>query len=179
MAIKKVKIRNLKCFYGLFELELNNGLNILVGNNEAGKSTILEAVHLALTGLHCGKGIRNELSQYLFNNRVVDTYIKSVNSGNALPPPSILIEIYFDGSINPEFEGNGNTDRANSVEGLNFEITYDSKFDDEYRKLVASRNMQSLPIEYKADAQLVYESSIGISVQKSFQTICCHHASKT
>lgn len=148
MAIKKIKIRNFKCFCGLFELELNRGLNILVGNNEAGKSTILEAIHLALTGLYCGKGIRNELSQYLFNNKVVATYINSINSSKALPPPSILIEIYFDDSINPEFEGNGNTDRANSVEGLKFEITYNSKFDDEYSKLIASRNMQSLPIEY-------------------------------
>ena len=63
MAVKKIKIRNFKCFCGLFELELNNGLNILVGNNETGKSTILEAIHLALTGLYCGKSIRNELSQ--------------------------------------------------------------------------------------------------------------------
>lgn len=148
MAIKKIKICNLKCFNGLFELELNEGINILVGNNETGKSTILEAIHLALTGLYCGKSIRNELSQYLFNNKVVETYIQSINSGKPLPPPSILVEIYFDGSIDPEFEGNGNTDRANSVEGLKFEIAYSPKFDDEYSKLIAIRNIQSLPIEY-------------------------------
>lgn len=148
MAIKKIKIRNFKCFQGLFELDLNDGLNILVGNNESGKSTILEAIHLSLTGLYCGKNIRNELSQYLFNNTVVDAYIKSVNSGNALPPPSILIEVYFDGSINPEFEGNGNTSHLNGVEGLKFEIAYNPRFDDEYSQLVASKNMQSLPIEY-------------------------------
>ncbi len=148
MAIKKIKIRNFKRFYGLFELELNSGLNILVGNNEIGKSTILEAIHLALTGLYCGKGIRNELSQYLFNNKVVETYIQSVNSGKALPPPAILIEIYFNGSINPEFEGNLNTDNANSVEGLKFEIAYNPKYNDEYSNLIATRNLQSLPIEY-------------------------------
>ena len=45
MAIKKVKIRNFKCFKGLFEFELNKNLNILVGNNETGKSTIIEAIH--------------------------------------------------------------------------------------------------------------------------------------
>ena len=50
MAIKKIKIENFKCFEGIFVLELNSGLNILVGNNEAGKSTILEAIHIALTG---------------------------------------------------------------------------------------------------------------------------------
>jgi putative ATP-dependent endonuclease of OLD family len=148
MAIKKIKIKNFKCFSGTFELELNKGLNILVGNNETGKSTILEAIHLALTGVYCGRNIRNELSQYLFNNAAVAAYIQSVNIGSPLPPPSILIEIYFDGSINPDFEGNGNTDRANSIEGLKFEITYNSKYDDEYGKLISQRRMVSLPIEY-------------------------------
>ena len=109
MAIQKIKIRNFKCFKGLFEIELNKGLNILVGNNETGKSTILEAIHIALTGLYGGRNIRNELSQYLFNKEVVDSYINSVNSGSALPPPSISIEIFFDGSIDPEYEGNENS----------------------------------------------------------------------
>lgn len=48
--IKKVRIKNFKCFKDWFELDLNGGINILVGNNEEGKSTILEAIHLALTG---------------------------------------------------------------------------------------------------------------------------------
>lgn len=148
MAIKKLKIQNFKCFSGVFELELNKGLNILVGNNETGKSTILEAVHLALTGVYCGRNIRNELSQYLFNNTVVDAYIQSINTGSPLPPPAILIEVYFDGSFDPNFEGNGNTDRANSVEGLKFEITYNSRYNDEYEKLINQRSMVSLPIEY-------------------------------
>lgn len=83
MAIQKIKISNFKCFKGLFEIELNKGLNILVGNNETGKSTILEAIHIALTGLYGGRNIRNELSQYLFNKEVVDSYINSVNNGTA------------------------------------------------------------------------------------------------
>lgn len=148
MAIKKIKIKDFKCFSGMFELELNSGLNILVGNNETGKSTIMEAIHLALTGVYCGRNIRNELSQYVFNNTAVSAYIQSVNAGSPLPPPSILIEIYFDGSISPAFEGNGNTDRANSVEGLKFEITYNNKYDDEYDKLISQKSMVSLPIEY-------------------------------
>ena len=148
MAIKKIKIENFKCFNGVFELELNKGLNILVGNNETGKSTIVEAIHVALTGMYSGRNIRNELSQYLFNSTVVAEYIQSVNNGTPLPPPNILIEIYFDGSIDPNFEGNGNTDRANGVEGLKFEIVYNQKFDDEYCQLIAQKNMLSLPIEY-------------------------------
>lgn len=135
MAIRKVKIQNFKCFYGEFVIDLNSGLNILVGNNETGKSTILEAIHVALTGLYCGKSIRNELAQYLFNNRVVEEYIASINAGTPIAPPAIMIEIYFDESISPEFEGNGNSEKV-SAEGLRFEIAYNEKFNDEYSKLI-------------------------------------------
>lgn len=148
MAIKKIKIKNFKCFNGVFDFELNKGLNILVGNNETGKSTILEAIHVALTGMYGGRNIRNELSQYLFNNTIVEEYIQSVKKGTPLPPPNILIEIYFDGSIDPNFEGNDNTDKAKGVEGLKFEILYNTKFDDEYSQLVSQKNMLSIPIEY-------------------------------
>ncbi|WP_337369823.1 ATP-dependent nuclease [Phascolarctobacterium faecium] len=147
MAIKKVKIRNFKRFKGLFELELNTGLNILVGNNETGKSTILEAIHIALTGFYGGRNIRNELSQYLFNRDVVELYINSLNNGTALPPPSISIEVFFDGSINPEYEGNDNSERV-SCEGLRFQIAFDEKYTDEYNALVSKKNMMSFPIEY-------------------------------
>ena len=147
MAIQKIKISNFKCFKGLFEIELNKGLNILVGNNETGKSTILEAIHIALTGLYGGRNIRNELSQYLFNKEVVDSYINSVNNGTALPPPFISIEIFFDGSISPEYEGNNNSDRA-SCEELKFEISFNEKYNSEYNTLISKKNMMSIPIEY-------------------------------
>lgn len=147
MAIHKVKISNFKCFKGLFELELNKGLNILVGNNETGKSTILEAIHIALTGIYGGRNIKKELSQYLFNREIVELYINSVNSGSPIPPPSISIEIFFDGSINPEYEGNNNSDRT-PCEGLVCQIAIDEKYLDEYNALVSKKNMMSLPIEY-------------------------------
>ena len=148
MAISKIKICNFKGFKGTFSLELNKSLNILVGNNETGKSTILEAIHLALTGLYGGKYIQNELSQYLFNNEIVEEYIQSIKNGTPIEPPSILIEIYFDGSIDPHFEGDLNTDHAKKVEGLQFKISYNDKYNDEYQKVINAKQLSSLPIEY-------------------------------
>jgi AAA15 family ATPase/GTPase len=67
----------------------------LVGDNEAGKSTILEAIHLALSGLFGGRYLKNELPQYVFNNAVVEDYITKLNDAGAIPiPPHILISIY-------------------------------------------------------------------------------------
>lgn len=148
MAIDRIKICNFKSYKGIFELKLNKGLNILVGNNETGKSTILEAIHLALTGMYGGRNIRNELSQYLFNREVIAEYIESVNRGTPLSPPEILIEIFFEGSLCPEFEGNNNTERLNKVEELQFRIFYNDKYNDEYAKLIALKKLSSLPIEY-------------------------------
>ena len=148
MAISKITICNFKGFKGTFKLELNQGLNILVGNNETGKSTVLEAIHLALTGLYNGKYINSELSQYLFNNEVVFAYLQSVKCGEPEEPPSILIEIYFEGSVDPEFEGNFNTDHSSKAEGLQFRIAYNEKYNDEYQKVIDAKQLSSLPIEY-------------------------------
>ncbi|MDD3417282.1 MAG: AAA family ATPase [Lachnospiraceae bacterium] len=148
MAIDRIKICNFKSYKGTFGLKLNKGLNILVGNNETGKSTILEAIHIALTGMYGGRNIRNELSQYLFNNEVVTEYIESVKNGAPLSPPEILIEIFFDGSLCPDFEGNNNTERLSKIEGLQFKIFYNDKYNDEYTKMVSSKKLSSLPIEY-------------------------------
>lgn len=75
MFIRKVKIHNFKR-YKDFEITLEEGLNIVVGDNEVGKSTILEAINLALTGIISGKSIWNEISQYIFNKEVGVSFLR-------------------------------------------------------------------------------------------------------
>lgn len=149
MRIERVYIENYKVFNGKFEITLNPDINILVGNNEAGKSTILEAIHLALTGILNGRYLRNELSQYLFNNQVEKEYLNSINDSDQTPsePPKILIEVYFDTEDHPLFEGNGNSDRSKAC-GLSLKIEFDEDYKTEYDELVKSDEVQSIPIEY-------------------------------
>ncbi|AOT71413.1 ATP-dependent nuclease [Geosporobacter ferrireducens] len=147
MTIKKIKIENFKCFNGVFTLELNQGLNILVGNNEAGKSTILEAIHLALTGLFNGKYLKNELTQYLFNNQIVDKYLDGLEQEKDVIPPHILIEVFFCGEDLPVFEGNGNSEKAREC-GVSLKIAFDDKYQAEYEQLIKRGNIKTLPIEY-------------------------------
>ena len=146
MFINKVKIHNFKC-YRDFEINLNNGLNIIVGDNEAGKSTILEAINLALTGIFRGKSIWNELSQYVFNKEAIEEYIDSL-SNTPIELPCISIEIFFEGAENPMMNGDANTDRDNSAEGFCFKIAFNDKYADEYESLLKQGNVKSLPIEY-------------------------------
>src|SRR5882757_5056823 len=111
MYINRVRIENFKCFKEPFNLPLNAGLNILVGDNEAGKSTILEAIHLCLTGLYNGKYARNELTEYFFNNAAVDEYKNGLNSATPAPPPEITIEVFIAGEDLPMLEGDGNSEQ--------------------------------------------------------------------
>ncbi|WP_079913016.1 ATP-dependent endonuclease [Paenibacillus sp. 32352] len=147
MKIKKVKIQNFKSFYGEFVLELSEGMNILVGNNEAGKSTILEAIHLALTGLINGRQIKNELTQYYFNNTVVSEYLTRLEQRQSHELPYILIEVYLSGDDIALLEGNGNSDRAKES-GISLKICFDEKYQAEYEQLVSKGDVKTLPIEY-------------------------------
>ena len=151
MHITKIIIENFKCFEGRFPLELNKGLNILVGDNEAGKSTILEAIHLALSGWIYGKYLRNELTQSLFNSNIIYDYLKGFNTQNRLLPPQILIELFFEienDSQKALFEGNGNSTKQKAC-GIQFKISFNEKYQTEYDLLLGSGDeINSLPIEF-------------------------------
>lgn len=143
MKIKKVYIENFKSFRKL-ELDLNGGINILVGNNEAGKSTILEAIHLALTGLFNGKYLRNELTEYLFNFDCIQEYV--ANPENL---PYILIEIFFEDGKYPLFEGTLNNEKKDKESGISFKIAFDEKYQNAYNELLKEKeSIKTLPVEY-------------------------------
>lgn len=146
MSISKLKIKNFKCFSDWFTIDFDSDINILVGNNGTGKSTILEAINLVLTGTYHGKNIRNELSQYLFNKAIVDDYLETVNKGESVPPPEIIIEAYFDEEI-PSFLGDGNSENSKDVSGITLSIVFDNKYSNEYQ-LLCKEKITSIPIEY-------------------------------
>lgn len=147
MYIKEVNIENFKCFKGKFNLKLNEGLNILVGDNEAGKSTILEAIHLALSGLFNGRYLKNELTQYLFNNEVVAEYVEKLGKGESTPLPHILIEVFVVGDDLAKFEGDSNSEGKKEC-GISLKIAFDEKYQGEYEEFIKSGNIKTIPIEY-------------------------------
>lgn len=155
MHIEKIIIENMKCFKGRFSLTLNKGLNILVGDNETGKSTVLEAIHLALSGLLNGRYFNLHLTQAVFNNDVRDEYLKNirqVDCSRSIPqPPHILIEIFIGGiendSLKALFEGNGNSTRQKAC-GVQFKVSLDEAHQPYYEELVKSGDIQSIPTEY-------------------------------
>lgn len=144
MNITKVKINNFKALKN-FEFEPYSGMNILVGNNNEGKSTIFEAIHLALTGYYRGKYIRNSITQDIFNEECVSEYISKINNKKNTPLPKLNIELFFDDA--PELLGINNSEQEDKP-SINFSIEFDNNFEKEYAVFVEKGNITTLPIEY-------------------------------
>ncbi len=150
MKIEKLVLENYKSFKERTTIEFNEGLNILVGDNEAGKSTILEAIHLCLSGILDGRYLKNDFHQYLFNYEVVEEYLKKIEVDKTTPLPELLIEVYFKSNDElAEFEGAFNSDHNPKAQGIRFEIKLDDTYADLYHDLIHSAEKQiSIPIEY-------------------------------
>ena len=147
--IERIIIRGYRLFQD-FELEPDKGLNIIVGGNEAGKSTLLEAISIGLTGRANGRWAEEELNPYWFNQRVVADFFAELKIGNYPRPPEILIELYLDGE-NPDthiLRGVHNT-RVEDAAGVQVHIKpsvdYAKEFDD-YLNDPARPDI--IPVEY-------------------------------
>lgn len=93
--ITKINIRGYRKFKD-FTLKPGKKLNLIVGSNEAGKSTLLEAVALALTGRLNGRAAAEELNPYWFNTTLVAEYVRSRLDGGRPSLPEILIELFLE-----------------------------------------------------------------------------------
>ena len=93
--ITKVKISGYRIFK-YFEFRPHQNLNLIVGANETGKSTLLEAIALGLTGRINGRRAAEELNPYWFNTEVVDKFVSDRQAGKKVAPPEIKIELFFE-----------------------------------------------------------------------------------
>ena len=124
-------------------------MNIIVGDNEAGKSTLLEAINLVLTGQLNGRNLNYEISPYLFSKVTVDDYLTNLKSGNNPELPSILIEAYlYNKPEFAKFRGTNNS-KKEDTRGVYLKIEFNEDFTDEYSKYIADPSkITTLPTKY-------------------------------
>jgi putative ATP-dependent endonuclease of OLD family len=107
--IKKIKLQNFKRFE-FFEVGFADDLNLLIGDNESGKSSILTAIDILLSGS------RNKVEayglEYLFNSAAIERFLKSDRKYAGLP--RMAIELYLNELNNEETNGKINSDKVTS-----------------------------------------------------------------
>ncbi|MCE2972944.1 MAG: AAA family ATPase [Sediminibacterium sp.] len=148
LFIQRAVIRNYRCLKQA-NVTFNEKLNVIVGNNECGKSTLLEAIHLALTGQLNGRPLQIELHPYLFNLDLVLEYIEALKAGRALAPPSILIEVYLaDDPVLTKLKGNNNT-LGLDLPGVALLIELNPAHAEDFSQYISDPSeIRTVPIEY-------------------------------
>lgn len=146
--LTKIEIRNYRVFQS-FALEFDAGMNIMVGDNESGKSTLLEAVNLALTGRLAGKALTLALSPHLLNQSVASDYVESIARGDRPSPPEIIIDLFLeDGHDTAALKGTNNL-LLEDAPGLRVKAGFDERFAEEYATFVGGDDpVRLVPTEY-------------------------------
>ena len=133
--IDRIIIKNYKCIKEAY-IRFNSFKNVIVGNNGVGKSTLIEALSLAL-----GYGLNKfEVTSHIFN---IDS-IKKYKTEKLLP--EMLIEVYFDENF-PDIAGTNNSEREYRC-GLYFRVVFDELYRELYNEEVANDAISNIPCEY-------------------------------
>lgn len=148
MKIKKIAIINYKSLENT-SVDFKDNLSVLVADNEMGKSSVLEAVNLALTCQLNGRHIRYDIHPFLFNLKATNAYLERLQEGTKPYPPSIQIELFFED--HPDLihlKGSINSLHDDCL-GLVFSIEFNEINDVEYQKYIEEPNeVTAVPVEF-------------------------------
>lgn len=158
--LEAIHIVGFKRFQAGITVELNERNNVLVGDNCIGKSTILEAIHLALSGKFRNEPIGRAISPYLFNTDAIAKFIATSGTPDCILP-EIRIEAYLGGVEKGElvdFEGAINSKHERLV-GFALTISPDRAYASDLYDKVRSESFQSLPVEYYSPTWMTFSNA--------------------
>lgn len=143
MLIESLRLINFKKFKDQ-TFDFNEDVNIFVGDNNAGKSTILEALEIVLNFQYRGRPFNSEFSPDLFNAETVAAFRASPKSPADLP--ILVIEAYMKNV--PDYRG-ANNSLKKDAQGVQIKVSFDPDFTDAYNDYLASgAAVTSIPVEF-------------------------------
>ena len=166
MIIEKLRIINFKLYDDTGKVfHFNEDLNIIVGNNDTGKSTILDALQLVTTGKISGVYVDRALTMNLFNMKSQKKFIDSLLT-NTPTLPEITIEIYGKKDDRfADFSGSNNT-LGEDCPGMQMKLEFDETYATEFKDRLLKKEITQIPIEYYKISKY-YFSGIPIEYRKT------------
>lgn len=166
MLVESLRLLNFKKFKDQ-AFEFNDDVNIFVGDNNAGKSTILEALEIVLNFQHRGRQFGNEFSPDLFNREAVTSFLASPKTPGDLPV--LLIEAYM--KMVPEYRGTNNS-LLRDAQGVQVKASFDSDFTDAYLDYIAAGTpLTSIPVEFYKIEWMDFSWSPVKTITKQFRAL--------
>jgi predicted ATP-dependent endonuclease of OLD family len=139
--IETLKLQNFKRFQKL-TLEFDKDFNTVIGDNESGKSTILLALDLILSGSR--NKIENIGFESLFNNKCINDFLMSNKDYSLLP--ELYVEIYLNKQPHEDMNGKNNSE-CKICDGLRLSLAPDDSFSKEI-KYILKNDKLNFPFEF-------------------------------
>ncbi|WP_095193962.1 ATP-dependent endonuclease [Pseudomonas sp. Irchel 3A7] len=140
--IRRIKLKNFGRFQSM-SIDLDEKLNIFIGENEAGKSTILSAINLVLSGS------RNRIEaigvERILNAQAVRDFLSSTERTYE-KLPTLHVELYFNEQNNFELNGKNNSDGV-ACDGLRMECVPSEELSNEIKEILFN-DPENFPFEY-------------------------------
>jgi len=166
VLVESLRLINFKKFKA-HTFEFNDDVNIFVGDNNAGKSTILEALEIVLNYQHRGRAFSNEFSPDLFNSEAVSAFLASPRAIDDLP--ELVIEAYMKNV--PDYKGTNNS-LAKDAQGVMVKAAFDPDFTDAYKDYLASgAAITSIPVEFYKVEWMDFAWSVIKPMTKQFRAL--------
>ena len=140
-TIEKVILSNYKRFPS-FEIKFDPNLNILVGDNEAGKSSLLSAIDLVISGSK--NKVELQSLEALFNIDICRDFLEGSKKIEELP--IMFIELYLNEQNNPTLNGKNNSE-ARACDGMRLTCEPMYEYGREIQELLAEDDA-NFPFEY-------------------------------
>jgi putative ATP-dependent endonuclease of the OLD family len=140
-TITKIILSNFKRFKH-FELDADPKLNILIGDNEAGKSSVLTALDIILSGSR--SKVETLGLETLFNINVIKGFLAGTKKIENLP--TLFVEVYLSEQNDPVLNGKYNS--TNTIcDGLRLECAPIEEYTKEISEVLAG-DQPNFPFEY-------------------------------
>lgn len=145
MTIRKLLIKNYKSIENTV-INLNEDINVFVGENDSGKSTILEALSIVTTGKVNVYAFERQIKANIFNCKEREQYIESLKTvSKPMEPPRIIIEAYLD-LDDKKYTGTNNELRED-CSGIRMELSLNQEYADAYKQMLKAGEVYDIPVE--------------------------------
>ncbi|MBJ9729141.1 MULTISPECIES: ATP-dependent nuclease [Burkholderia cepacia complex] len=143
-VIKKLILKNFKR-YKTLEIEFDADLNILIGGNEAGKSSVLQALDLVMSASR--SKVESIGLESLFNAACIEEFMRGKRQIENLP--TMFVEAHLEGFTDHELNGKNHDKRDVATDGIRLICEPVEEYTEHIEEILKDPN-SSFPFEYYA-----------------------------
>lgn len=140
--ITKIRLHNFKRFRD-FETDSKDNITLLIGDNESGKSSILQALDIVISGSVSKVQTIGLVS--LFNVTVIEEFLGGEKKYQDLP--EMFIELYLNEQNNPDLNGRNHSLRPTDFDGLRLKCAPRDDLSEDIKEIL-DQDHPNFPFEF-------------------------------